>query len=369
MKVKLLTAAITTMLLVSASHASVLPKLPESFKYGTGVILNDTVYIGLGSMGNHWYSINLGDATPKWTEIAAWPDVPREQATSTVVNGKIYVLGGTGKDKSGVVQVQDDVYSYDPLKNEWKNMGTRPPISLAGHISFSWKGQIISTGGVNKNIFNGYFSDINKAGDNAFQKNKINYHYFSKPVSDYFLNKQLITWDPETGQWKNMGEVPFTGTAGSSAIVDGNTIWLIGGERKPGLRTTAVWSGTLQNEGIKWIRLPPVASPDGVSGAYASLVHGQVLLAGGANFPGAASNYAKGKNWSHAGLEKHYSKDVYVLKNAKWTKAGVLPEGLAYGVSLPWKDGMLLIGGETTGGRATSDMIFISEKANKLIIQ
>ncbi|MWN56101.1 N-acetylneuraminic acid mutarotase, partial [Escherichia coli] len=100
MKVKLLTAAITTMLLVSASHASVLPKLPESFKYGTGVILNDIVYIGLGSMGNHWYSINLGEATPKWTEIAAWPDVPREQATATVVNGKIYVLGGIGKDKS-----------------------------------------------------------------------------------------------------------------------------------------------------------------------------------------------------------------------------------------------------------------------------
>ncbi|HCB2789175.1 TPA: kelch repeat-containing protein, partial [Escherichia coli] len=157
MKVKLLTAAITTMLLVSASHASVLPKLPESFKYGTGVILNDTVYIGLGSMGKHWYCINLGEATPKWTEIADWPDVPREQATATVINSKIYVLGGTGKDKSGVVQLQDDVFSYDPLKNEWKNMGTRPPISLAGHVSFSWKGQIISTGGVNKNIFNGYF--------------------------------------------------------------------------------------------------------------------------------------------------------------------------------------------------------------------
>lgn len=286
MRVKLLISAITTMLLVSASHASVLPKLPESFKYGIGVILNNTVYVGLGSMGKHWYSINLGEATPKWTEIAAWPDVPREQATATVVNGKIYVLGGTGKDKSGVVQLQDDLYSYDPLKNKWKNMGTRPPISLAGHVSFSWKGQIISTGGINKNIFNGYPLILIISGDNSSPKDKINYNYFIKSVSDYFLNKQMIVWNPETGQWKNMGEVPFTGTAGFSAIVDGNTIWLIGGEWKPGLRTTAVWSRILQNEGIKWTRLPPVASPDGVSGAYASLVHGQVLLAGEANFPG-----------------------------------------------------------------------------------
>ncbi|ENY3562036.1 N-acetylneuraminate epimerase [Escherichia coli O54:H45] len=367
MNIKLL-AAITGIILASNCYAEVLPKLPEPFKYGAGVLLNDTIYIGLGSMGKHWYKMNLNEQTPKWTEVSDWPDIPREQATATVVNGKIYVFGGIGKDKSDVVKLQDDVYSYDPLKNEWKNMGTQPPVSLAGHVTFSYKGMTISTCGVNKNIFNGYFSEIKNAGDDIARLKKININYFNKPVPDYFLNRQVIAWDPESGLWKNMGELPFTGTAGSSVVADGNKIWLIGGERKPGLRTTAVWSGMIQNNGIKWTKIPPVASPDGVSGAYASLINGNVVLAGGANFPGAARNYANGKNWAHSGLEKNYSKDIYILKNKKWSNAGVLPNGLAYGVSLPWKDGMLLLGGETTGGRATSDILFITEKANQLVI-
>lgn len=37
---------------------------------------------------------------------------------------------------------------------------TRPPVSLAGHVSFIHNGHAVSTGGVNENIFNGYFSDV-----------------------------------------------------------------------------------------------------------------------------------------------------------------------------------------------------------------
>ncbi|BDZ05846.1 hypothetical protein MUTS16_69190 [Escherichia coli] len=34
------------------------------------------------------------------------------------------------------------------------------PVSLAGHVSFIHNGHAVSTGGVNENIFNGYFSDV-----------------------------------------------------------------------------------------------------------------------------------------------------------------------------------------------------------------
>ena len=63
---------------------------------------NGKIYIGLGSLGNNWYMIDTNQSEKKWTKIAQWPTVPREQATATIIDGKIYVFGGIGKDKSGV---------------------------------------------------------------------------------------------------------------------------------------------------------------------------------------------------------------------------------------------------------------------------
>ncbi|WP_338756736.1 hypothetical protein [Escherichia coli] len=49
---------------------------------------------------------------------------------------------------------------------------------------------------------------------------------------------------------------------------------------------------------------------------------------------------------SHKGLDKAYSKEIYQLIKNDWKKVGSLPEGLAYGVSLPWQGGCSFWGGE-----------------------
>ncbi|MHC6401835.1 hypothetical protein ACYTU4_13540 [Escherichia coli] len=48
---------------------------------------------------------------------------------------------------------------------------------------------------------------------------------------------------------------------------------------------------------------------------------------------------------SHKGLDKAYSKEIYQLIKNDWKKVGSLPEGLAYGVSLPWQGGCSFWGG------------------------
>ena len=96
-------------LFIGTSVAGALPEIPEPFKYGVGGIENGKIYIGLGSLGNNWYMIDTNQSEKKWTKIAQWPTVPREQATATIIDGKIYVFGGIGKDKSGVITLQKDV--------------------------------------------------------------------------------------------------------------------------------------------------------------------------------------------------------------------------------------------------------------------
>lgn len=145
-------------------------------------------------------------------------------------------------------------------------------------------------------------------------------------------------------------------------------IYILGGERKPGLRSVRSWTGELSHDRIKWSELPPVASPEGVSGAYASVIDGNIFLAGGAYFPGAAEKYSNGEYWSHKGLDKAYSKEIYQLIKNDWKKVGSLPEGLAYGVSLPWQGGMLILGGEKKDGKAVSDVIYLKKNDKQIKI-
>lgn len=69
-------------------------------------------------------------------------------------------------------------------------------MGMAGHVTFVHNGKAYVTGGVNQNIFNGYFEDLNEAGKDSTAIDKINAYYFDKKAEDYFFNKFLLSFDP-----------------------------------------------------------------------------------------------------------------------------------------------------------------------------
>ncbi|MCU6834314.1 hypothetical protein N4685_11315, partial [Escherichia coli] len=60
---------------------------------------------------------------------------------------------------------------------------------------------------------------------------------------------------------------------------------------------------------------------------------------------------------------------IHLWHNGKWDKSGELSQGRAYGVSLPWNNSLLIIGGETAGGKAVTDSVLISVRDNKVTVQ
>lgn len=68
--------ALAIMMASCAAYASVLPETPVPFKSGTGVIDNDTVYIGLGSAGTAWYKLDTQakDKNDSSGGIPRWPE-------------------------------------------------------------------------------------------------------------------------------------------------------------------------------------------------------------------------------------------------------------------------------------------------------
>ncbi|MDU3067131.1 MAG: YjhT family mutarotase [Escherichia coli] len=311
--------ALAIMMASFAANASVLPETPVPFKSGTGAIDNDTVYIGLGSAGTAWYKLDTQAKDKKWTAV---------------------------------------------------KLMSHAPMGMAGHVTFVHNGKAYVTGGVNQNIFNGYFEDLNEAGKDSATIDKINAHYFDKKAEDYFFNKFLLSFDPSTQQWSYAGESPWYGTAGAALVNKGDKTWLINGEAKPGLRTDAVFELDFTGNNLKWNKLAPVvSSPDGVAGGFAGISNDSLIFAGGAGFKGSRENYQNGKNYAHEGLKKSYSTDIHLWHNGKWDKSGELSQGRAYGVSLPWNNSLLIIGGETAGGKAVTDSVLISVKDNKVTVQ
>lgn len=172
--------ALAIMMASFAANASVLPETPVPFKSGTGAIDNDTVYIGLGSADTAWYKLDTQAKDKKWTALAAFPGGPRDQATSAFIDGNLYVFGGIGKNSEGLTQVFNDVHKYNPKTNSWVKLMSHAPMGMAGHVTFVHNGKAYVTGGVNQNIFNGYFEDLNEAGKDSTAIDKINAHYFDK---------------------------------------------------------------------------------------------------------------------------------------------------------------------------------------------
>ncbi len=81
-------------------------------------------------------------------------------------------------------------------------------------------------------------------------------------------NIRLLILDVDgvsTQQWSYAGESPWYGTAGAALVNKGDKTWLINGEAKPGLRTDAVFELDFTGNNLKWNKLAPVSSPDGVA--------------------------------------------------------------------------------------------------------
>lgn len=97
---------------------------------------------------------------------------------------------------------------------------------------------------------------------------------------------------------------------------------------------------------VSWFRLPDLPGTEkgtalGVSAPFAGISGGELLVAGGCNFPG--------KPAAEGGTKRYY-REIYAYNiehptDAGWRIVGKLPQPLAYGASVTTPDGLVWIGG------------------------
>lgn len=361
-KKTVLATAVAT-LSVSAFAASVnvnttaYPALPEVIAgSGTGALVGDTLYVGLGSKSDLFYALDLSKPNGKWQEIPAFPGGARNQAAAAGVNGKLYVFGGFHNTAKADNQTALDAYEYDPATKKWTKLVTRSPYGpTAGTTAVTYKGKIYFFGGVNQNIWDGLFQDAKATGEN---KGKVFDKYFAMSKEDFFFNPMIASYDPATNHWANVGYFPYGGRAGALVAIKNGKMLVVNGELKAGVRSPQTAIGEFEKDGMDWDRLGDLPNPkkgelqEGIAAGVGGYSNGVYLAAGGANFPGVRANYAKGI-YDHraAKAAKTFRTEIYALNGKKWTLVGQLPEGIAGAVSVSYKGKVIVAGGSTTGNK------------------
>ncbi|TKC09533.1 kelch repeat-containing protein [Pedobacter frigoris] len=237
-----------------------LPDLPLAVTNMALTHIGNTVYAVGGdeksTSSNAFLSLNLDEKAPEWKRLS---NLPIALANAVVITQKqsgtlkIYVIGGRTKNTSGISELHNTVYMYNPLNKTWATCadisdGKQTSNYSAGAGVPIGKNQILLLGGDNGETFHKietYISQIAKSTNEAeklkltAEKNELSIHHKG-------FYKGMLLYNTDTNKWTKIGELPFPAQVTTTARMWGNKIVLSNGEIKPGVRTPNIMLGSIK---------------------------------------------------------------------------------------------------------------------------
>ncbi len=204
------------------------PRLPAALSSLSAARIGQHIYIAGGQDGNSipqqsFWRLDLSpQGNRQWQRLRAWPGAARSGAAMAAQsNGEyecLYFFGGKGT--GGYLK---DGFSYDPRRNKWKPLETLPRAAFYSSV--------LPLGQTHLLLFSGSDGhDADKAialGDN------------------YRMPGNVLAYHTITNTWMEFGTVP-AGVAGAAAVRWHNRLLLVGGELRPGVRTSSIQMATPQ---------------------------------------------------------------------------------------------------------------------------
>ncbi|ALC92793.1 3',5'-cyclic-nucleotide phosphodiesterase [Bacillus sp. FJAT-18017] len=222
--------------------------LPFTINNGIAVEKDGKLYIGLGQQNGKdstkLYEYDLKTSQTK--ELASIPgESVRNQSVAQLLNGNLYVFSGGGSI------AYTDGYKYDIEKNTWSKVSSvkvdDQEISLLGANSVKLnKDEMLVIGGFNKEVYDHAVKNLNTLEGEELAAFRTK--YFTADPYEFNWNKHILIYNAKKDTWRSIGKVPFDAPCGQGLVLMGKQIFSINGEIKPGVRTNAIYSGTLLNQ-------------------------------------------------------------------------------------------------------------------------
>jgi N-acetylneuraminic acid mutarotase len=261
-------------------------------------VVDGKIYVigGAGPVYNALRTVEVYDpATDTWATRSEMPTA-RQGLSTSVVNGKIYAIGGASSSSTSYASVEtfSVVEEYDPATNTWTTKSPMPT-ERGWHSANVVDGKIYIIGGTRESS-PGYtlrhvltVEVYDPATDNWSQKGDmpVSRAAGSSSVVDgkiYLIGgyggaQRVDEYDPSTDTWMEKSEMPTKRIGLSTSVLDGK-IYAIGGFLKglashPGVTTVEVYNAATDT----WTTAPDM--PTGRYGAYTVVVDGKIYVFGG----------------------------------------------------------------------------------------
>ena len=249
--------------------------MPTGRLWHTSSVVDGKIY-ALGGRATETLTTEYDPLTDTWTTKAPMPTARFTHSTS-VVDGKIYVIGGIRAVYTSPLSIVEE---YDPVTDSWT---TKAPVPTARHTHASA-------------VVDGKIYVIGGGGSSAL------WGSFRRAVEVY---------DPTTDTWTKKADMPTARIMFSTSVVDGK-IYAIGGVlvTKAGLSTVEVYDPVTDT----WTTKTPMPTE---RHAHASaVVDGKIYVIGGGPEGGA----------SHAGPDGLSVVEAYDPATDTWTTEACMPE-------------------------------------------
>jgi len=206
-----------------------LPPLPIPLAMSAGALLGRTVYVAGGvdepaaaRAQSVFLRLDLDRTDAGWQRLESWPGPARMLATAATLDGSFYLIGGAdlqaGPDGKPVRDWLRDAYAYTPGKG-WRRLADLPrPAVAAPSPAASAPGRVFVLGG----------DDGSKLG--------------VPPAEHPGFPRTVLAYDVRTNAWTEVDSLPFSLVTTSGVEWDGRYV-IPGGEARPGVRSTEVWTG------------------------------------------------------------------------------------------------------------------------------
>lgn len=247
-----------------------LPSLPASMDNMAAASVDSTVYVvggyENGKLCNSFLSLKPSTES-KWTRLQDFPKTARIQpvlvAQKSEGSIRIYLTGGFEPQISGFRPmtsgldgvIPTDMYAYNTATKYWSVEAKMPSFlnngryTLTGGCAVAYgDSSILLVGGVNyyrfDNAINRSLRIAQAADEGDFYGveclKKQAEEYLHHPIEWYNFNTALLQYNTFTKEWKVLGDYEQLARAGAGAVMHGDSLIIVNGELKPGVRTPQV---------------------------------------------------------------------------------------------------------------------------------
>lgn len=201
------------------------PSLPVPLACACGTLLDGKVYIlgGQSDMKEQeataaFFVLDLSRKAEGWTPLPPWPGEARGYAVCVAQNHSVYLFSGRNYNGKGRLTVHRDGFVYHPETGKWEKLTPAFPVMAGVGIPYGTD-DILFFGGVEEVLP----TDAQHPG-------------FSRTIRCFNVKDQSLD---------EIGRSPFPIPVTTNVLVDGKTVYITSGEIRPGIRTPFILRGKM----------------------------------------------------------------------------------------------------------------------------